>query len=115
LAQQSAWATCGDYVMLGGSNAESEGHHPSAPADHSPSNKSKSGLPGCHGPNCHRQAPVPLGPKPQTLTSGPQQWAVWIATRQSEAPAIVASLGETRISLGEGHFDLPERPPRCDS
>jgi hypothetical protein len=122
-AAQTVLATCGDYVMLGGSHAsQSAASSPSGPVHHSHSNvpgSNHSGsnvpvrFPSCHGANCHRQAPLaPLSDPTGESNAGQQQWAIWCAQVNTLGLTPRVWVAETQLHLSEGHFARLERPPR---
>lgn len=93
-----ASGSCGDYVMVGG-----HGH-----ADH---DAPIDGVPACHGPNCHRQAPLPLAPTKVLIGGLPTDVACFYAIDGSSEPPLRGWLFESRISLADGHLLPPLRPP----
>ena len=95
----TAAASCGDYVMVG-----SHGH-----ADHG---HSIPGLPTCHGPNCHRQAPLPVLPTKGLLEAPPVESACWSQRECSARPPLAGSIFEHCLWLAEGH-SLPLLRPPC--
>lgn len=97
----SASASCGDYVMVGGHSAHGHGDHDSA----------MPGLPTCHGPNCHRQSPLPVAPTKGLFGGMPSDVACWLQIDASSQPPLRGSIYESRISLADGHALPPLRPP----
>jgi len=109
-AAQAARAACGDYVMVGGAHhAQNES---TSPAGQPSGRNSPGGIPDCHGPNCHGQAPLPTVPNPLGESSGPQQWAVWNSQVRCDDQAPWYSIADARTHLSQGHIAPLERPPR---
>jgi hypothetical protein len=98
LTSDHALATCGDYVMVGG-----HGHG----ADHG-----LPGVPTCHGPNCHQQAPLPALPTKGLTTAPPVDFAFWSQTIRSTRPPVCGEIVELGLLLSEGH-SLPLLRPPC--
>jgi hypothetical protein len=130
-AAQTVLASCGDYVMLGGSHVTHHSANHRSGQDDSQSNddvdiprnsnlgSNTSGnnlpvrLPGCHGANCHRHAPLaPLSDPTGESNATQQQWAVWNAQVGSQGLTPGLWIADTPIHLSEGHFARLERPPR---
>lgn len=106
-ASRSARASCGDYVMVGGHSAHGHG------TAHGRGNHDSAmpGVPTCQGPNCHRQAPLPVAPTKGLLGGLPSDLACWLLIDGSSEPPLHGSIFESRISLAEGHSLPPLRPP----
>ncbi|HVA48857.1 MAG TPA: hypothetical protein VNH11_20995 [Pirellulales bacterium] len=96
---KTAVASCGDYVMVGG--------HGHANHDHS-----MPGTPTCHGPNCHRQAPLPVPPTKGLPNMPPADAACWRQGDGPSRPPLCGRLIEERLSLADGH-SLPLLRPPC--
>lgn len=98
---QPAAATCGDYVMVGG-----HGNH-----GHTDHDSGMPGVPTCHGPNCQRQAPLPVAPTKSLVGGLPSDVACWMQIGGTVEPPQSGWIFEGRISLAKGHSLPPLRPP----
>lgn len=99
---RTSLASCGDYVMVGGKAHPS---HDDGAGDSLP------GIPTCHGPQCQRQAPLPVVPT-KTFLSGPSAEAAYIAESAADRrPSLSGWLCERQYLLAEGHAMPLLRPP----
>jgi hypothetical protein len=95
---RTASASCGDYVMVGGHGGPAQNH-------------SIPGVPTCQGPNCRRQAPLPLLPTKTLLSAPPGDSAFWSHGDFSLPPSSSRRLDERRLLLADGHSPPLLRPP----
>lgn len=105
---ESAHASCGDYVIIGG--AQSGAHSDSAPmaSSHSGSNR---GIPMCRGAGCQQRRHAPASaPQRITLEERGSSWLPELPTSASESWALCAPSEQPlcAIVLATGMF----RPPR---
>ena len=103
-----AWASCGDYVTVGGVRGhltlESQLAH-SSPSD-------PSGLPVCSGAHCQRSVPLPATPK-QTFQSGPHESAHSRAEAVFRRPERSMLISEPTLLASQAVIVPPDRPPRA--
>ncbi|HVX13604.1 MAG TPA: hypothetical protein VHC22_20640 [Pirellulales bacterium] len=108
LAGNSASASCGDYVMVGGHRGGSMSH---TPADLQQTVSDDNGSPPCRGPHCSRGSD-PLPAQPLTVLTGADDWCLPV----SDVPrAAVAPIGSVVVDSHPCPLLRAEtifRPPR---
>jgi hypothetical protein len=98
---QTAVASCGDYVMVGGpQGAHGDGTH------------SMPGVPVCKGPNCQRSLPLPVVPTKGLFHRPHSDAACWTACQESPCPPHLSEVVESSLRLAEG-YSLPLLRPPC--
>lgn len=101
LTERDALASCGDYVMVGGSG-HGQDQSPAGPHD----------VPVCSGPHCQRQIPLSPAPKPLVQTS-PQESACTLTVHRPESDGGSSLVSEPSDLAPQTVFVPPDRPPRA--
>lgn len=93
----TAAASCGDYVMVGGEQHDSQDSMPAGPT--------------CKGPHCQNQMPLPAVPSKALLTFQPSDAAYWRQNKGSSNPPSAHAAYSQCPALPEGHPLALLRPP----
>ncbi|HEX7446826.1 MAG TPA: hypothetical protein VF306_04730 [Pirellulales bacterium] len=114
---QRAAASCGDYVMVGGSHGQfhqrelPQHEHRQAAAQPTPNESRSPARPGCHGPHCQKRGPLPLSPERGASESTGPHWADWRAIEHLTALDGRQLRLETSIRLPDVYSSPLWRPP----
>jgi hypothetical protein len=101
-----AWATCGDYLHVGGTvaatNDDSPANHPSRPRP-------------CNGPNCSRDLPSPASPMPMPRVTRISEFTSIRADDHLVSFDVSGTLDLLREFPCAGYPLRVTRPPRSES
>ena len=100
-ARGEALASCGDYVMVGGSHQGYAAQPPIGPGT----------VPVCSGKHCQQHIPLPAAPKPLVDTSS-QESACFSTERRREADSPESLVFEPARLAVQAVLVPPDRPPR---
>lgn len=107
LAERDALASCGDYVMVGGTHHDAIDQ--SAAGDRSPGGPRD--LPVCSGRHCQRHIPLPPAPKP-LVPASPQESACYVTGFHAESDGGASLVCEPFSLSPQAVLVPPNRPPR---
>jgi len=110
ITANSAFATCGDYLMLPGEeHQQTSGELAHHPVDDEP----HQGPAPCHGPGCRGvpQAPLPTAPE-RSINYDLERWCASLAEDAHSADSQSRLLGDETLLIPSGHASRIDRPPR---
>ena len=112
-APSKAEASCGDYVMIGGSHGHTahSGAAHSGTVGHDMPGSHDPAQPRCHGPSCSNGSFPPAAPAPRLVVTV-EQWAIPDGSADCQTPQSSFLLADLREIPCDGFGTSILRPPR---